>query len=99
MVTEQLFLAAKLLIHPSSKEPDYLLMLVLSNHSPGFLKVKDNAKDNSFTVLKLHFLYKQDYPQHENLAYFTIVCSVTLQNFGKWTCGMALCLCHYYERT
>lgn len=55
MVTEQLFLAAKLLIHPSSKEPDYLLMLVLSNHSPGFLKVKDNAKDNSFTVLKLHF--------------------------------------------
>lgn len=80
MVTEQLFLAAKLLIHPSSKEPDYLLMLVLSNHSPGFLKVKDNAKDNSFTVLKFHFLYKQDYPQHENLAYFTIVCSVTLQN-------------------
>lgn len=75
MVTEQLFLAAKLLIHPSTKEPDYLL-LVLSNYSPGFLKVTDN----SFTVLKLYFLYKQDYLQHENLAYFTIVCSVTLQN-------------------
>lgn len=76
-----------LFLYFASKEPDYLLMLVLSNHSPGFLKVKDNAKDNSFKVLKLYFLYKQDYSQHENLAYFTIVCSVTLQNWGKWTCG------------